>query len=96
MKRRSRSLEKRYRWLSVAVVGLFALAFSVGLGLYLIEPGSEGATIALHAGLVLLMASPAVRMAVATAERLRRRDTAFVVMTVVVVVELAIVFWRAS
>ena len=96
MSKRPRSLEHRYRWLSVATVGLFALAFAIGLGLHLTDPGSDGATFALNAGLVLLMVSPAVRMSVAAAERLRKRDLAFLVMTLVVLLELTIVLWRAS
>lgn len=96
MTRRPRSFEHRYRWMSVAMVGLFAMAFAIGLGLHLADPGSEGAVFALHAGLLLLMVSPVVRIAVATAERLRKRDLAFAVMTLVVLLELAIVLWRAS
>ena len=95
MTRRPRSFEHRYRWLSVAMVGLFALTFAIGLGLHLTDPGGEGATFALQAGLILLMVSPAVRLSVATAERLRKRDFAFAVMTLVVLLELAIVLWRS-
>jgi hypothetical protein len=82
--------------MSIAMVGLFALAFAVGLGLHLADPGSDGAMFALHAGLLLLMVSPAVRLSVATAERLRKRDFAFAAMILVVLLELAIVLWRAS
>ena len=95
MTRRPRSFEHRYRWLSVAMVGLFALTFAIGLGFHLVDPGGEGATFALQAGLILLMVSPAVRLSVATAERLRKRDFAFAVMTLVVLLELAIVLWRS-
>jgi hypothetical protein len=94
--KRPRSFEHRYRWMSVAMVGLFALAFAIGLGLHLTDPGGPGAMFALQAGLILLMVSPAVRMGVATAERLRKRDYAFAVMTLVVLLELGIVFWRSS
>ena len=94
--KRPRSFEHRYRWMSVAMVGLFALAFAVGLGLHVVDPGGAVAMFALQAGLILLMVSPAVRMGVATAERLRKRDYAFAVMTLVVLLELAIVFWRSS
>ena len=94
--KRPRSFEHRYRWMSVAMVGLFALAFAIGLGLHLVDPGGAVAMFALQAGLILLMVSPAVRMGVATAERLRKRDYAFAVMTLVVLLELAIVFWRSS
>ena len=96
MTKRPRSFEHRYRWMSVAMVGLFAMAFAIGLGLHLTDPGGHGAMFALQAGLILLMVSPAVRMGVATAERLRKRDFAFAVMTLVVLLELAIVFWRSS
>ena len=93
---RSHSLEYRYRWLSAGIVAAFSLAFAIGLVLYLLDPGGKGAVIALQTGLVLLMASPAVRIVVATAERVRIRDVPFVVMTIAVILELAIVFWRAS
>lgn len=96
MTKRPRSFEHRFRWMSVAMVGLFALAFAIGLGLHLTDPGGDGATFALHAGLLLLMVSPAVRLSVATAERLRKRDFAFALMILVVLLELAIVLWRAS
>ena len=88
-------LEVRYRWLSIAVVILFGLAFMVGLTLYVIEPESPAARVALQAGLIALLASPVVRMAVAGAERIRRRDWVFVVMMMVIAGELAFVFWRA-
>jgi uncharacterized membrane protein len=51
---------------------------------------------ALNAGLLLLIASPAARMAVALAERIRRADWTFVIMTVVIALELVVVLWRAS
>jgi hypothetical protein len=93
---RSRSLEHRYRWLSAGIVAAFSLTFAIGLVLYVLEPGGRAAAMALQLGLVLLMASPAVRMMVATAERVRLRDVAFIMMTIAVVVELGIVFWRAG
>lgn len=96
MTRRPRNLETRYRWLPMAIVGVFSLAFAVGLALYAVEPGSRGAAVALNGGLVLLMLSPAIRILLATAERARRRDGAFILMTVAVLVELGIVLWRAS
>lgn len=88
-------LEIRYRWLSVAVVILFGTAFMVGLVLYVMDPESRAALVALHTGLIALLASPAVRMAVAAAERIRRRDWVFVVMMLVIAGELAFVLWRA-
>lgn len=96
MKRRPADLEVRLRWVSIGMVILFGAALAVGQTLYLLNPGSTAAPIALQTGLILLMLSPAVRMLVATAERLRRRDWAFVLMTVIVAAELGIVVWRAA
>ena len=47
-------------------------------------------------GLVLLMAMPAARVVLATAERARRRDWYFVAATVVVLVELSVAMWFAA
>jgi uncharacterized membrane protein len=89
-------LESRYRWLSIAAVVLFSGSLTLGLVLYVARPGSAAALIALHTGLLLLMASPGIRMTIAAAERIRRRDWAFVLMTLVVLAELAVVMWRAA
>jgi hypothetical protein len=93
---RSEDLELRYRGLTAAPVVLFGLALAVGLVLYLFSPSSRLAAAALNAGLVLLIASPAARMAVAVAERIRRGDWTFVIMTVVIALELLVVMWRAG
>lgn len=92
----SQDLETRFHWVSLVLVALFGVAFATGLILHVRRPGGPEATFALHAGLVLLMASPATRLLIALAERIRRRDRAFVLMTLIVAVELAIVMWRAS
>jgi len=89
-------LEGRLNWLSIALVALFGLAFAAGLLLHVRRPGSPEASLALHAGLVLLMASPALRLLIALMERVRRRDWTFVAMTLIVALELTIVMWRAS
>lgn len=91
-----RDLEVRYQWVSLAAVVAFGLALASGLLLYLLRPDSRAAQMLLQAGLVLLMLSPAVRLLVAVAERIRRRDWSFVLMTALVVVELGIVMWRAA
>jgi hypothetical protein len=93
---RAGDLEIRYRWVSATVVVLFGGAFAVGLILYFLDKNSAAALRTLEIGLLLLMFSPAVRIIVATAERLRRRDWAFLAMTAVVVMELGIVLWRAA
>jgi hypothetical protein len=89
-------LEVRFNWVSVLLVALFGLAFVVGLILHVQRPGSPPASLALHSGLVLLMLSPATRLLIALIERIRRRDWTFMLMTLVVAAELAVVMWRAS
>ena len=89
-------LEVRLRWLTLAVVISFGGALLAGTILHLVSPGSALSRTFLQTGLVMLMFAPAVRILIAVAERLRRQDWPFVVMTLVVVVELSIVLWRAA
>lgn len=89
-------LEVRLRWLTVTVVVAFGVALLAGTVLHLASPGSALSVRLLQAGLVLLMAAPAVRILIAVAERSRRQDWPFVLMTLVVILELAIVLWRAA
>ena len=96
MSPRREDLEIRFRWISIAFVMLFSAAFALGLVLYVLEPGGRAAVAAIHGGLLLLIASPVARMAVATAERLRQRDWSFFAMTLVIAIELVVVLWRAS
>ena len=84
------------RWLSAAPVGLFAAAFAVGLTLYLLAPESPAAAVALNVGIIILIGSPVVRIAVETADRIRRRDWTFVAMTAVICAELLFVLVRAA
>ena len=89
-------IEVRLRWLSPALVAAFAAALTAGVLLHLVSPYSHLSVRLLQTGLVLLMAAPGVRILVAVAERVRRRDWSFVLMTVIVVAELALVLWRAG
>jgi hypothetical protein len=89
-------LEQRLRWLTVTVVVSFGVALLAGMIAHLLSPGSALSIALLQTGLVLLMTAPAVRILIAVAERIRRQDWPFVLMTVVIVVELAIVLWRAA
>ena len=88
-------MEIRYRWVSVAVVMLFGAIYATGLILYVLDHQSRAAEMVLNAGLLLLMASPAVRMVVAAADRIRRQDWAFLALMAVVVLEITVVLWRA-
>lgn len=91
-----RDFDETFRWISAAPVALFGIAFALGLLLYLFTPGSSAAATALHAGILLLISSPAVRMAVATAERVHRRDWPFVLMILVIAAEILLVLWRSA
>jgi hypothetical protein len=89
-------LDERFVWVARANVVLFGVALVAGLVLHLVSPDGVLSVRLLQAGLVLLMAAPALRILIAVSERLRRRDWVFVLMTAVVVIELAIVLWRAA
>jgi uncharacterized membrane protein len=89
-------LETRLRPLSVAAVLVFSASLALGLVLYLLFPAEPLALLALNTGLVILIASPAIRIAVALTERIRRRDWPFVWITLAVVAELMVVLWRAG
>ncbi|MEX1127348.1 MAG: DUF1634 domain-containing protein [Vicinamibacterales bacterium] len=89
-------LDERFLWVSRANVMLFGAAMVAGLVLHLASPYGVLSVRLLQAGLVLLMAAPALRILTAVAERIRRRDWVFVLMTAIVVVELGIVLWRAA
>lgn len=90
------SLEVRFRWLSIGAVVLFGVALTAGMVLHLAAPGSHTSTRFLQVGLLALMAAPGVRIVIAVAERIRTRDWPFVLLALTVVIELAIVLWRAS
>ena len=89
-------LEVRLRWLTLTVVVSFGVALLAGMVLHLASPGSALSVRFLQTGLVLLMTAPAVRILIAVAERIRRQDWPFVLMTLVVILELAFVLWRAA
>ena len=88
-------LEVRCRPLFIGGVVLFSAALAMGLALHVLVPGRLSSAL-LQTGLVLLMAAPALRIGIAVAERIRRRDWMFVVMTAIVAIELAVVMWRAA
>jgi hypothetical protein len=92
----SPDVELRLNWLSVAMVALFGVTLSAGTLLHMFAPDSAASVRMLQAGLVLLMMAPAVRILIAVLERVRRRDWPFVLMTAIVLAELAIVLWRAA
>jgi uncharacterized membrane protein len=75
------------RLLGIGVLASSA-CLAVGLVLAFIGPASRPQGLFLAAGLVLLMATPAARVAVSALTYLRRRDWIFAVLTIVVFLEL--------
>lgn len=92
----ARNLEVRLHWLAIAAVALFGVTLAAGLLMHVVSPGSATSQTLLEAGILFLMLAPAMRVIIAVAERVRRRDWRFVLMTVAVAVELGVVMWRAS
>ncbi len=93
---RKADLEVRFGWVAVAVVVVFGALLATGLLLHIADPGAAASRAMLEAGLVTLMLAPAVRLTIAVAERVRRREWGFVIVTAIVVIELAFVMWRAA
>ncbi|HXG54403.1 MAG TPA: DUF1634 domain-containing protein [Vicinamibacterales bacterium] len=89
-------LESRLSWVGVTVVVLSALALAAGLGFHVADQNAALSVRLLQAGLIILMAAPILRVLISTAERMRRRDWTFVVVTVVVLVELTLAAWFAG
>ena len=93
---RKQDLDVRFGWIGIATVIAFGALLLCGLVLHLLDPGGAASRRTLEAGLVTLMVAPAVRLTIAVAEGLRRRDWSFVAMAAIVVLELALVMWRAA
>ncbi len=66
-----------------------AVALAAGLALFLVAPGPASSDL-LAAGLVMLMATPMLRVAVSVAEYVRMRDWLFAGVTLFVLAELAV------
>ena len=92
----SRDLEDRLLWIVKTGVLASGLTLAAGLALHVFQGDTSAARSLLALGLVLLMSVPAVRVVLAIAERLRRRDWYFVTATLIVLVELSVAMWFAS
>jgi uncharacterized membrane protein len=77
-------LEAHLGRLLVTGVTVSAILLFVGLGLYLLSPGSATASWLLTIGLFTLMGTPMMRVAVSFVEYVRMRDWFFVVTTIIV------------
>ena len=75
--------------LLVTGVIVSAVLLAAGLVLWLAHPGPAGVWL-LNAGLIVLMATPILRVIVSFVEYVRMQDWLFVATTIVVLVELAL------
>ena len=75
----------------VLITGVIAsaMALAAGLSLFLVSPGAVSGRL-LATGLIILMATPMLRVIVSAAEYVRMRDWFFVGITLVVLAELAV------
>ena len=89
-------VEDRYAWLiNTALLGS-GFALVTGLIMYVVSFNQPLAQRILRAGLVLLMMTPALRILIAVADRVKRRDVQFIVITLVVIMELCLTLWYAA
>jgi uncharacterized membrane protein len=75
------------RLLGIGVVAS-SVCLAAGLVLALARPASGPQALLLTTGLLLLMATPAARVILSAVTYLRRRDWAFAILTLVVLLEL--------
>jgi hypothetical protein len=84
------ALETRLGRLFVAGLTFSASALAIGLVVFLLAPNSPAALLLLTAGLVILMATPLLRVLLSIIEYVRLGDWFFVTTTLVVLVELSV------
>ncbi len=83
-------LEYHVGKLFVVGVTISAAALAIGLGLFLVTPDSPATSQLLNAGLLVLMATPMLRVLLSVVEYVRMGDWFFAVTTLVVVAELSV------
>ena len=83
-------LERHLGWLLITGVMLSAASLALGLLLLVLAPASPWPPHLLAAGLMILMATPMLRVVLSMVEYIRMREWFFVATTVVVLTQLAI------
>jgi uncharacterized membrane protein len=71
-------------------VAVSAVVLAVGLAMFLLAPESPTTSYLLDAGLLILMATPMLRVLLSVVEYIRMRDWVFVTTTLAVVAELSV------
>jgi uncharacterized membrane protein len=83
-------LEHKLGQLLVSGVVVSATLLALGLFFWLLNPAASRTDWLLNAGLIVLMATPIMRVIVSVAEYIRLRQWFFVVVTLIVLAELTI------
>jgi uncharacterized membrane protein len=83
-------LEVQIGRMLVAGVTISALLLAIGLVMWLFDPGDWNALWLLNAGLIVLMATPILRVIVSLAEYVGMRQWFFVAVTTLVLLELTV------
>lgn len=81
-------LERQLGWLLVSGVSLSAVCLAAGVALQLLSAAPTWSARLLAAGLMILMATPMLRVLVSMVEYVRIREWFFVITTLVVFAEL--------
>ena len=76
--------------LLVAGVTISAILLAIGLGMWLLDSHRSGALWLLNAGLIVLIATPILRVIVSFAEYIAMRQWFFAAVTIVVLLELSV------
>jgi uncharacterized membrane protein len=88
-------LEHRVGRLLVVGVTLSAVALAIGLTLFLIGPDPRIGTRVIDAGLIILMATPILRVMISVVEYVRMREWFFALITLAVLVVLSVTVFYA-
>jgi uncharacterized membrane protein len=88
-------LEHRVGRLLVVGVTLSAAALAVGLGLFLTNPEWPIGTRVIDAGLIILMATPILRVVISVVEYVRMREWFFASITLAVLAVLSVTVFYA-
>jgi len=86
----SREFDTPLAWLALSGVLVSGGCLLAGVALYLFAPESALTATVLQTGLIVLMATPLVRVFISIAERARVRDWTFVLVTLTVLLEVAL------
>jgi uncharacterized membrane protein len=83
-------LEVHLGRLLVAGVTISAILLAIGLGMWLFDAHRSNALVLLNAGLIVLMATPILRVIVSFAEYIAMKQWFFAAVTILVLLELSV------